>query len=223
MLAISALTNLCENFISGLTSEHVCILLHILPKGIDDLTTPDVTKIAVNGMGCIAAFARSQDTPDSSKTVAQALGEHHALEIALPFVHSSQSTIRAAACEAMCAFVSNSSVDFKASAVDKGVATSLMEALTAYATTNDHTHANVLSLLCIGMILQMDEAAQQSISSSPENIATLLAYMRQHDDGDVQVLATEIFGVLTKTRKDNIAQSMRHAQKAMDARLKYTV
>lgn len=196
------------------------MLIQRIPKDLNMSSSQDAAKAVTNGLACVAAFARLEEI--SYNPLARALLEQDALSVALKFVNSPVPTLRAAACEAVCALASNRLVDFKAPAVTQGATTSLMSSVTSYATAAGQMHANVLSLLGIGMLLQMDDAAQECIASSSPDIGVLLGYMRQHEDGDLQILASDIFSVLAQKHKDKVAQSMRFAQKNMDANLKYT-
>lgn len=219
-LAIASLTNASESFTSGVTAENVSTLVQSIPKDLNTSSPEEAAKTAINGLGCIAAFARLDES--IYEPLARTLLDNNAISTALQFVNSPMPTLRAAACEAMCALSSNNLVDFKTVSVTQGATTSLMSSVTRHANEVAHMHANVLSLLGIGMLLQMDEQAQECIASSSLDIGLLLGFMRQHDDGDVQVLATDIFGVLVRKHKDKVAESMRYAQKSMDANLQYT-
>ena len=219
-LAISALANVCEMFTTGVTPENITALIQRIPKELNMNSSQDAAKVVTNGLACVAAFARLEE--DSYSPLASAFLEQDALSVALKFVNSPVPTLRAAACEAVCALASNRLVDFKTPAVTQGATTSLMSSVTSYATAAGQMHANVLSLLGIGMLLQMDDAAQECIASSSPDVGVLLGYMRQHEDGDLQILASDIFSVLVQKHKDKVAQTMRFAQKNMDANLKYT-
>lgn len=209
-----------ESFTAGVTAENISTLVQRIPRDLYTDSPQDAAKTVTNGLACVAAFARLEN--DSYKPVATALLENDTLSVAWEYINAPVPTLRAAACEAMCALCSNSLIDFKTPAVQKGATTALMSSVTKYIGVAGHMHANLLCLLGIGMLIVMDDAARECIASSSPDISTLLLCMRKHDDGDVQIIASDIFAVLVKNQKDKVAQTMRYAQKNMDANLKYT-
>jgi hypothetical protein len=219
-LAISALTNMCEVFTAGATAENISTLVERIPQNLNTDAPQDAAKAVTNGLACVAAFARLEQ--DFYKQIARALLDNDAVSVALQYVNAPVPTLRAAACDAICALSSNALADFRTPAVAQGMTTSMMSSVTTYLAAAGHMHANLLCLLGVGMLIVVDEAAQECIASSSLDVGTLLGCMRRHDDSDIQILASDIFAVLVKNQKDKVAQTMRYAQKNMDANLKYT-
>jgi len=216
LLAVSALANLSLAFVTATSTDNIRQLIDTIPG----TSKPEETKMITNALGCIAAYARVED--NSLKHLAESLKKNHALETAHGFAAHESSTLRTSAVETLCALVSNTIADFKIHAIEAGLTPSLMDAVAKYATAVDHIQANVLSLLCIGMLINSDPQGQKCIAASGTSIACLLGYMRQQNDADLQALSSDIFAIISKSNKDEVTQSLRTAQELLAKSMKYT-
>ena len=216
LLAVSALANLSLPFVAATTSDNIKQIIDTIPGA----SKPQEAKMITNALGCIAAYARAED--NALKSLAESLEKNHALETAQRFAAEESSTLRTAAVETLCALVSNTIVNFKSHAIEVGLTPSLMAAVVKYSTAVDHIQANVLSLLCIGMLMNSDPQGQKSIASSGPSIACLLGYIRQQNDADLQALSSDIFAIISKNNKDEVTQSLRTAQELLSQNMKYT-
>lgn len=175
------------------------------------LTTdqPD-NRITASAMAALCGYARLEE--EVYRPVIQGLYDEDILEHALSLESSSEdASIQVASMDCVAALVVNSLINFKPRALEANTTQKLADSLAKYAGRKGYEEVQVYRLLTLGVLIGGDEKGQEYMASSTSSIKCLMGYMRIHDDADVQILASDIFKVLSSKPhlKEQLSQSMR--------------
>lgn len=236
LVAIAAMNAASERFPTLSGVEQMCKILAVLSMESSSLeeTRQDI-RARCNALGAIASYCRREDKQEPAGIL---ILDTEALSKSIELATHSSHLVRAAAADAACSMLSHSyhGAEAKNQAVKLGLASSFISSLCRNNDTaprqgmpggqkEEGRESEMLMLLCIGMVIQQDQQAQEFMAKDPASIAYLLACVRQKDDADIHIVSKDILGVLAanKVLQEQLTESIRAAQELHQKNISYSV